>query len=130
MASGHDSADRAAHDLFERFATAFIGGDEQELAKCLTEDFEWCLPTGVRYQGRSAAIEVMVTRARQSDGPKFSNSRIEVFGDTIVQRYNVTVGGADGRQVTLEGLDLYQIKDGLLATKDAYWKQLGAKPSV
>ncbi|MFK7966538.1 MAG: nuclear transport factor 2 family protein [Burkholderiaceae bacterium] len=125
MSTKSSASDQQVRELFKRFATAFVAGDGPGLTSCLTENFEWCLPTGVRYKGRNAAIEVMVARAKQAGGPKFANSRIEVFGDTIVQRYNVTVTGADGKAVELEGLDVYKIEDGALATKDAYWKQLG-----
>jgi hypothetical protein len=31
-----------------------------------------------------------------------------------------------GPSVTLDGTDVYQIRDGLIARKDAYWKQIGA----
>lgn len=124
MGTPKKQADQSAHELFKQFATAFVAGDEQGLTKCLTEKFEWNLPTGICYKGRAAAIEVMVARAKLKDGPKFSNSRIEVFGDTIVQRYNVAVLAADGKRVELEGLDVYKIESGCLATKDAYWKQL------
>ena len=36
-----------------------------------------------------------------------------------------------GQSVTLDGTDVYQIRDGLIARKDAYWKQIGApKPAA
>jgi hypothetical protein len=36
-----------------------------------------------------------------------------------------------GQSVTLDGTDVYQIRDGLIAVKDAYWKQIGApKPAA
>ena len=124
MGAPKNEADQGAHDLFKQFAIAFVAGDEQGLKKCLTENFEWNLPTGVCYKGRAAAIEVMASRAKLKDGPKFSNSRIEVFGDTIVQRYKVAVPAADGERVELEGLDVYKIENDCLASKDAYWKQL------
>jgi len=42
-----------------------------------------------------------------------------------VQSYKVNVGGR-----TLSGADVYQVRDGLIAHKDAFWKQLGGELSA
>jgi hypothetical protein len=49
----------------------------------------------------------------------------------VVQNYKVGVPLPGGQSVTLDGTDVYQIRDGLIAVKDAYWKQIGApKPAA
>jgi hypothetical protein len=49
----------------------------------------------------------------------------------VVQNYKVGVPLPGGQSVTLDGTDVYQIRDGLIARKDAYWKQIGApKPAA
>jgi hypothetical protein len=63
-------------------------------------------------------------------GPKFSNSHMNVLGQTVVQNYKVSVPLPGGQSVTLDGTDVYQIRDGLIARKDAYWKQIGAPKSA
>ena len=56
---------------------------------------------------------------------------MNVLGQTVVQNYKVSVPLAGGQSVTLDGTDVYQIRDGLIARKDAYWKQIGApKPAA
>jgi hypothetical protein len=48
-----------------------------------------------------------------------------------VQNYKVSVPLPGGKALTLDGTDVYQIRDGLIAFKDAYWKQIGApKPAA
>jgi hypothetical protein len=48
----------------------------------------------------------------------------------VVQNYKMGVPLPGGQSVTLDGTDVYQIRDGLIAVKDAYWKQIGApKPA-
>jgi len=49
-----------------------------------------------------------------------------VLGQTVVQNYKVSLPLPGGRSVTLDGTDVYQVRDGLIARKDAYWKQIGA----
>jgi hypothetical protein len=51
---------------------------------------------------------------------------MNVLGQTVVQNYKVGVPLPGGQTVTLDGTDVYQIRDGLIARKDAYWKQIGA----
>jgi hypothetical protein len=49
----------------------------------------------------------------------------------VVQNYKVSVPLPGGKALTLDGTDVYQIRDGLIAVKDAYWKQIGApKPAA
>jgi hypothetical protein len=56
---------------------------------------------------------------------------MNVLGQTVVQNYKVGVPLPGGQSVTLDGTDVYQIRDGLIARKDAYWKQIGApKPAA
>jgi hypothetical protein len=56
---------------------------------------------------------------------------MHVLGQTVVQNYKVGVPLPGGQSVTLDGTDVYQIRDGLIAVKDAYWKQIGApKPAA
>jgi hypothetical protein len=56
---------------------------------------------------------------------------MNVLGQTVVQNYKVGVPLPGGQLVTLDGTDVYQIRDGLIAVKDAYWKQIGApKPAA
>jgi hypothetical protein len=56
---------------------------------------------------------------------------MNVLGQTVVQNYKVGVPLPGGQAVTLDGTDVYQIRDGLIAVKDAYWKQIGApKPAA
>jgi len=81
--------------------------------------------------GRAACLAFLKERFASPTGPKFSNSHMHVLGQTVVQNYKVSVPLPGGESVTLDGTDVYQIRDGLIAVKDAYWKQIGApKPAA
>ena len=112
-------------ELFRRFGTAFMNKDADAVGEFLTEDFVWCLPDGKTFNGKEAALQAMRGRFADTNGPQFSASRFEYYNDTIVQSYKVSVGGR-----TLSGADVYQVRDGLIAHKDAFWKQLGGELSA
>jgi hypothetical protein len=81
--------------------------------------------------GRAACLAFLKERFASPTGPKFSDSHMNVLGQTVVQNYKVSVAMPGGQSVTLDGTDVYQIRDGLIARKDAYWKQIGApKPAA
>jgi hypothetical protein len=82
-------------------------------------------------RGREACIAFLKERFASPVGPKFSDSHLNVLGQTVVQNYKVSVPLPGGKALTLDGTDVYQIRDGLIAVKDAYWKQIGApKPAA
>jgi hypothetical protein len=82
-------------------------------------------------RGREACLAFLKERFASPTGPKFSDSHMNVLGQTVVQNYKVGVPLPGGQSVTLDGTDVYQIRDGLIAVKDAYWKQIGApKPAA
>ena len=56
--------------------------------------------------------------------PKFSRSVWRFRGRAVIQTYRVEYLGPDGRWRKSRGMDLYKIRDGLIARKDAYWKMI------
>ena len=116
----------AARAVMHRFEAAYAAGDVDGIVACFSADIEWRLPTGRLLQGREASRAFLVERAADPSGPRFSDSRLAFFGDTVVQRYRVALPTAAGGTRELDGCDIYRLRDGLIATKDAYWKQVGA----
>ena len=111
-------------ELFEKFGKAFMAGDLEKIAECLTPDFEWRQPDGEVYSGKDNALQAMKERFANREGPRFADSKFEFFGDTVVQTYRVTATSANGETREVAGTDVYRIEGGLIALKDAYWKQL------
>lgn len=109
--------------LFREFVAAFQAQDVERVGACLTDDFEWRLPNGEVYSGKRDALAAMAKRFAATDGPRFSDSQFRFFGDTVLQTYRVEVGSENDTQHT-QGMDAYTVRDGLIALKDAYWKQL------
>jgi len=110
--------------LFLKFEIAFLESDPAAIAECLSPAFEWRPPSGEVFVGKAAALAAMESRFAMPGGPKFSRSRIKIYGNTIIQTYRVAVKGPDGKRRKTKGLDVYKVKEGLLIRKDAYWKAI------
>ena len=120
--SGPVSQELAAKILFHRFEVAFQQQDILAVSKCLSPVFEWRPPTGESFLGREAALAEMERRFRLPAGPEFSKSRFRFYDLTVIQTYRVKYTGSDGIRRKTRGLDVYRIRGGLIARKDAYWK--------
>ena len=111
--------------LFKTFVSAFLSQDLVQVAQCLAPHFEWRLPSGETYAGKESVLAFMAKRFADPNGPEFSDGGNFAFhGDTIIQTYSVKAMGANGQRQTVAGMDVYQVEDGLIVRKDAYWKQL------
>lgn len=110
--------------LFTRFEEAFTTRDMVALKECLSPAFTWKLPNGRVVYGRDAALDEMERRFAMPNGPKFSGSVWRFRGNTVLQTYDVEYLGPDGRWRQSQGFDLYEIGEGLITLKDAYWKMI------
>jgi uncharacterized protein (TIGR02246 family) len=117
--------------LMHRFEAGYAAVNAEAIVACFAPDVVWTLPDSRVLRGREACQAFLKERFASPTGPKFSDSHINVLGQTVVQNYKVGVPLPGGQSVTLDGTDVYQIRDGLIAVKDAYWKQIGApKPAA
>lgn len=110
--------------LFTRFEEAFLAQDIPGLRACLSPAFQWRLPNGAVVYGRQEALDEMERRFAAPNGPRFSKSVWRFEGTTVLQSYEVEYMGPDGRWRSSRGFDLYEIGDGLITLKDAYWKMI------
>ena len=124
-------ADTSVAALMQRFEAGYAAVNAEAIVACFAPDVVWTLPDSRVLHGRAACLAFFKERFASPAGPKFSDSHMNVLGQTVVQNYKVSVAMPGGQSVTLDGTDVYQIRDGLIARKDAYWKQIGAlKPAA
>jgi ketosteroid isomerase-like protein len=117
--------------LMRRFEQGYEMVNAEAIVACFAPDVVWTLPDSRVLRGREACQAFLKERFASPTGPKFSDSHMNVLGQTVVQNYKVSVPLPGGKALTLDGTDVYQIRDGLIAVKDAYWKQIGApKPAA
>lgn len=110
--------------LFTRFEEAFVAKDVAGIGECLSPAFQWRLPNGTVIYGKKEAMAEMELRFAMPYGPKFHGSVLRFKGCTVIQTYDVDYFGPDGRLRQSRGMDLYEIGDGLITLKDAYWKMI------
>ncbi len=124
-------ADTSVAALMQRFEAGYAAVNAEAIVACFAPDVVWTLPDSRVLNGRAACLAFLKERFASPTGPQFSDSHMNVLGQTVVQNYKVGVPLPGGQSVTLDGTDVYQIRDGLIARKDAYWKQIGApKPAA
>jgi ketosteroid isomerase-like protein len=120
------ATDASIAALMQRFEAGYAAVNAEAIVACFAPDVVWTLPDSRVLKGRAACLAFLKERFASPKGPQFSDSRMHVLGQTVVQNYKVSLPLPGGRSVTLDGTDVYRISDGLIAHKDAYWKQIGA----
>ena len=123
--------EKAVMDLLRRFGKAFNRGDIEGILACVTDDFEWRLaagpdaPDGKVVRGKDAVRRALEARDREIAEMRFSETEVTIAGDTVYGSFRATGKTRDGRAIDRRGLDIYRIRDGRIALKDSYWKQVG-----
>ncbi len=116
-------------DLMRRFGKAFMRADREALEAVTTDDFEWHFasgpeaPDGRVYQGVDGVMKGIADNKQGFDGLRFED--IDYFpagADKIVMTARVTGRHLDGDAFNLRCIELYTVRDGLIAKKDAFWK--------
>ena len=125
-ATDADTSKVSVTALMQRFEAGYAAVNAEAIVACFAPDVVWTLPDSRVLRGREACVAFLKERFASPTGPKFSDSHLNVLGQTVVQNYKVGVTLPGGQTATLDGTDVYQIRDGLIAVKDAYWKQIGA----
>ncbi len=121
----------AIDELFRRFGRAFNKADVEEIAACVTEDFEWRLaqggqPAGRVLKGKDELRRFFADKSRAHREARYSEARIHRAGPALFGTFHVTGIDADGKPFDRYGIDYYELKDGRIALKDSYLKADGA----
>lgn len=119
------AVDASVAALMRRFEAGYATMSAEAIVACFAPEVVWILPDSRVLNGREACLAFLKERFASPTGPKFSDSHMNVLGQTVVQNYKVSVLLPGGQTGTYDGTDVYQIRNGLIARKDAYWKQVG-----
>ncbi len=121
----------AIDDLFRRFGKAFNKADVEEIAACVTEDFEWRLnaggsPAGRVLKGKDDLRRHFADKSTAHREARYSEARIhrtsDKSEDKLFGTFRVTGIDAAGKPFDRYGIDLYELRDGKIALKDSYLK--------
>jgi ketosteroid isomerase-like protein len=114
------TTESSAQAAVARFAAAFDRGDVDGVMSAMTEDcvFESTAPPdGVRYEGQTAVRAAWVELFALSSGARFETEELFVCGDRVVTRWRYE--WSDGH---VRGVDVFRLRDGLVAEKLSYVK--------
>jgi taurine dehydrogenase small subunit len=123
-----DDADLMA--LMRRFGKAFNRGDVETILECVTEDFEWIMPSGPDpphgriVRGKAELAKALAERAAQMPEVRFSDGVIVNGDQVVVGTFRARGKRASGERFDVRGCDLYTLRHGKIARKDSYWKQI------
>lgn len=125
--SGPHSRERARTVI--RFLKAFASSDPNELKETVTADFTWHLHVGEGdFRGRTVSgvdgiMQVKEERRSDWSNVNYSNIRLFVADNRVVQTYRVTGDSRRYGAFDANGVDLYLVREGRVVIKDSYWKQ-------
>lgn len=125
-ANNATGSDESIAALMRQFEAGYEAANAAAIVACFAPDIEWSLPDSRVLRGRPACLAFLKERFASPAGPRFSDSRMNVLGLTVVQHYTVSLPLPGGQTGRFDGTDVYQVRNGLIARKDAYWKQIGA----
>lgn len=113
--------------LLERLFAAFNAHDPDAVMACMTNDIAFFAAVGPDSCGRriTGAEEVRAAFAAVwADMPDvaWSVSRHTVAGDVGLSEWLFTGTQADGSRIEVQGLDVFEFRGGLIATKSAFRK--------
>src|SRR5258708_22517703 len=115
----------AIDDWFRRFGKAFKKGDVEEIAACVTDDFEWRLaagaqPAGRVLKGKDDLRAYFADKSQAHREARYSEARIHRSGDKLFGTFRVTGIDARGQPFDPYGIDPYHLKDGKTPPKAPY----------
>jgi len=120
---GRDARSSAVAAAVGRFGEAFDRGDVDAVMAAMTADcaFESTAPPdGVRYEGQAAVRAAWTQFFESSADARFETEEQIVCGDRVIVRWRYTWGQGPADHV--RGVDVFRVRDGLVAEKASYVK--------
>ncbi len=125
--------DSAAYAIVQRFGKAFFNRDAALLAQAVTDDAEWHFafgpdaPHGRVRRGVEGFMRGIAENDALFEKLRFNDVVIRALGDThIVMTYVLDGRYRTGEAISLRGIELITVREGKVAKKDVFWKQLAA----
>lgn len=115
--------------LMKAFGKAFNRSDIDSILDCVTDDFVWRqasgpdAPDGKIVSGQKAVRAALAERDNAYRDMRFSDADVFMAGDDrVVGTFRATGKYASGAKLDVRGVDIYTLREGLIASKDSYWK--------
>lgn len=117
------------HALLDAFAAAWNAHDADALLACMTEDGVFYGAAGPAPDGAVNRRTEALRRSYQAIWETFPDARWNnpvhfVSCDRAVTEWTFTGTKSDGTKVNVRGCDVFVIRDGKIAVKDTFRKQI------
>jgi steroid delta-isomerase-like uncharacterized protein len=114
--------------LLEAFAEAYNRHDIEALLALMTEDGVFDMAAGPeacgqRHQGREALRSSLAWAWHHWPDARWEEAVHVVSGDRGFSEWVFRGTDSEGRVTEVRGVDLFELRDGLIARKDSYRKQ-------
>lgn len=107
-------------ELIDRYDRAWNEQDVEAIVAMHTDDMVFHNHTrGTRVVGEEVRAMLEATFAQQPD-MRFRGRRRYVGADFVVSEWTATATDDEGRRIEWDGVDVFPIRDGLIARKDVY----------
>ena len=103
----------------ERYMEAFTRLDHAAILSCLTDDVEWIVPGAYHHSGREA-FDREIENEAFTGVPLIRVDRVIEGGDVIVVEGRVRANPREGGHVHLVFVDVFDMRDGLIARLVSY----------
>ncbi len=118
-------------ERLEALVEAFNAKDLDTIVDAFAEDGEFLLAAGperwgVAFKGRAAIRDGLAQRFEAVPDISWSEGRHWILGDKGLSEWRVRGTLPDGRKLDCLGCDLWEFRDGQVAKKDTYYKQVTA----
>lgn len=115
--------------FMHRYFEAFKNRDLEGLEAMITDDvvLESAFgtePHGKRFVGKKGFIEATLRYFQALPGVRSFDRTYTIVGDKAFTEFTVSYQGPDGQPVTVRVCDLFDFRDGKIASKRAYSKRL------
>lgn len=129
MVSGTDRENDDHLALLNAFADAYNRNDLDALlamvtADCIFETSSGLHPWGERHAGTVALREALPWAWRRWPDARWNEATHVVAGDRGFSEWTFRATDPDGRVVEVRGVDLFTFRDGRIARKDTFRKQV------
>ena len=123
------TAEQRNVEVLDRLSRGFARHDVDGILDCFTEDGIFDItqgpdPWGERFQGKPAIRKALEALFAGIPDVQFVDGTSWVAGDRGVSEWTCVGTTAKGRPVRVRGCDLFELRDGLVARKDSYFKKV------
>ena len=122
---GQDPITAATRAIVEGLHEAANRRDVDAFAALLADDVVWDMtgpPDGGRHEGKAAVRAAAEEFFRSSPHAHFETEELVALGDRAVEQWVYRWVDRDGREDHIRGVDVFQVRDGKIASMCAYVK--------